>query len=224
MPSTDPTHHDLSTDPELGDWRVILDRLHTRLLTGDFATGARLVGRIAEVADGLGHHPDVDLRYAHVTVSTVSHDVGRLTGRDRELAVAVSRLAREEGVEAAPHQVSAVEIALDVLDAPAVEPFWAAVLGYEPDGEHQLRDAAGRLAPLWFQQMQEARPGRGRFHLDVNVPHDIARQRVDDALAAGGRLVTDEFAPSWWVLADAEGNEVCVCTWQGREGSGEQPV
>jgi 4a-hydroxytetrahydrobiopterin dehydratase len=27
--------------------------------------------------------------------------------------------------------------------------------------------------------------------------------------------VTDEFAPSWWVLADAEGNEACVCTWQG---------
>ncbi|KUG53584.1 pterin-4-alpha-carbinolamine dehydratase [Serinicoccus chungangensis] len=224
MASPHPTDHDLSTDPELGDWRVMLDRLHTRLLTGDFTTGARLVARIAEVADELDHHPDVDLRYGHVTVTTISHDVGRLTARDRRLAAAISRLAREEGVEAAPHQVSAVEIALDVLDVTAVEPFWAAVLGYETDGEHQLRDAAGRLAPMWFQQIDEARPGRGRFHLDVDVPHDLARQRVDAALAAGGRLVTDEFAPSWWVLADAEDNEVCVCTWQGREGSGERPV
>jgi 4a-hydroxytetrahydrobiopterin dehydratase len=33
-------------------------------------------------------------------------------------------------------------------------------------------------------------------------------------LAAGGLLVTDAHAPSWWVLADAEGNELCVCTRQ----------
>jgi 4a-hydroxytetrahydrobiopterin dehydratase len=32
--------------------------------------------------------------------------------------------------------------------------------------------------------------------------------------------VTDEYAPSWWVLADAEGNEACVATvgWTGPEG------
>lgn len=30
--------------------------------------------------------------------------------------------------------------------------------------------------------------------------------------AAGGRLLTDEHAPSFWVLADGEGNEACVCT------------
>jgi 4a-hydroxytetrahydrobiopterin dehydratase len=29
--------------------------------------------------------------------------------------------------------------------------------------------------------------------------------------------VTDEYAPSWWVLADAEGNEACVTTWMGRD-------
>lgn len=221
MPAAGPSDHDLSTDPELDDWRVVLGRLQTRLLTGDFATGARPVARIAELADELDHHPDVDLRYTHVTVTTVSHDVGRLTARDRRLASAISRLAQEEGVEAAPHQVSALEIALDVLDGPAVEPFWAAVLGYESDGEDEVVDPAARSATLWFQQMDEARPGRGRFHLDITVPHDVAPERVEAALAAGGRLVTDEFAPSWWVLADAEGNEVCVCTWQGREGSGE---
>ena len=48
------------------------------------------------------------------------------------------------------------------------------------------------------------------------VPHDVAEQRVADAIAAGGTLVTDEFARSWWILADADGNEACVCTWQDR--------
>jgi len=37
------------------------------------------------------------------------------------------------------------------------------------------------------------------------------------ALDAGGRLVDASFARSFWVLADAEGNEVCVCTWADRD-------
>jgi len=35
--------------------------------------------------------------------------------------------------------------------------------------------------------------------------------------AAGGRLVTDRYASSWWMLADAEGNEACVATWMRRK-------
>jgi 4a-hydroxytetrahydrobiopterin dehydratase len=53
--------------------------------------------------------------------------------------------------------------------------------------------------------------------VDVSVPHDEAPSRVAAAIAAGGRLVTAEFAPSWWVLADPEGNEACVAIWMGRE-------
>jgi 4a-hydroxytetrahydrobiopterin dehydratase len=40
---------------------------------------------------------------------------------------------------------------------------------------------------------------------------------VRAALGAGGRLVDDSFARSFWVLADAEGNEACVCTWTDRD-------
>ena len=56
-----------------------------------------------------------------------------------------------------------------------------------------------------------------RIHLDVTVPHDVAEQRVAAALAAGGTLVNGERARAFWVLADPEGNEACVCTWQGRD-------
>jgi 4a-hydroxytetrahydrobiopterin dehydratase len=65
--------------------------------------------------------------------------------------------------------------------------------------------------------MGEPRPQRNRIHLDVSVPHDEARQRMDAALAAGGTLVYDAEAPAFWVLADPEGNEACVTTWQGRD-------
>lgn len=216
------TEHELSHDPDLVDWRVLLGRLHARFRTGGLSAGAEFVSRVAVRADELDHHPDIDLRYAHVTVTTVSHDVGRLTGRDRRLAIAISAIAAELGLTPAPEQLSVLEIGLDVMAAGDVAPFWRAVLGYQPEAggteDDALVDPASRHASLWFQQMDERRAERGRFHLDITVPHDVAEERLAAALAAGGRLVTDEFAPSWWVLADAEGNEVCICTWQGRDG------
>ncbi len=58
---------------------------------------------------------------------------------------------------------------------------------------------------------------RNLIHLDVDVAPDLARPRIDAALAAGGTLLADDGAPAFWVLADPEDNEVCVCTWQGRD-------
>lgn len=50
-----------------------------------------------------------------------------------------------------------------------------------------------------------------RWHLDVWVAHDEAQNRIASALGAGGRLVSDAAAPSYWVLEDPEGNRVCLC-------------
>ena len=66
-------------------------------------------------------------------------------------------------------------------------------------------------------QMDEPRRQRNRIHVDVDVAHDGAQDRIDAALAAGGRLLSDYAAPAFWVLADPEGNEACICTWQGRD-------
>jgi 4a-hydroxytetrahydrobiopterin dehydratase len=111
--------------------------------------------------------------------------------------------------------VQAVEVAIDTLDADRIRPFWAAVLAYR-DVDGVLVDPLRLGPPMWFQTMDEPRPGRDRFHIDVSVPHDEAEARIEAALAAGGRMVTDRYARAWWVLADADGNEACVCTWQDR--------
>jgi len=108
------------------------------------------------------------------------------------------------------------------MDIPTIRPFWRAVLAYtdEPgyDGPTDpLVDPAREGPAVWFQQMDQPRPQRNRIHLDVSVPHDEADRRIESALAAGGTLVSDKRARAFWVLADAEGNEVCVTTWQDRD-------
>lgn len=203
-------------------WRVLLGRLHATFATGTFAAGLGLVERIAAAAEEAGHHPDVDLRYPAVHVALVSHDANGLTERDVALAYRISVIADDLGVAGVPGGPQELEVAVDALDIAAVRPFWKAVLGYEdepppaPDASPALRDPAGRGPALWFQQMDVPRPQRNRIHLDVTVPHDVAEARVRAAIDAGGHLVSDAAAPAFWVLADAEGNEACICTWQGR--------
>jgi len=66
--------------------------------------------------------------------------------------------------------------------------------------------------------MNEPRPdGGGAIHVAIWVPYEQAEARVAAALAAGGRLVRDEFAPAWWTLADAAGNEADIGTTMSRD-------
>jgi 4a-hydroxytetrahydrobiopterin dehydratase len=66
--------------------------------------------------------------------------------------------------------------------------------------------------------MDAPRKQRNRIHFDVAVSHDEAEDRIRAALAAGGVLVSDAQARAFWILADIEGNELCICTWLDRDG------
>jgi 4a-hydroxytetrahydrobiopterin dehydratase len=201
----------------LEEWRYAMGAIHATFLAGSYTTAAELVSSITEAAEAAQHHPDIDVRYpGRVMVALTTHAVGGLTDRDVELARRVSALAEAAGAAPEPHAAQIVEFAIDTLDADRIRPFWKAVLGYD-DAGGALVDPLRVGPPMWFQQMDEARTERSRFHVDVTVAHDIAVARVDAAIAAGGTLVTDRFARSWWVLADADGNEACICTWQDRD-------
>lgn len=210
---------------DLPDWRLLLRSLHARFEL-EYGDALALVAAIGAHAAEVDHHPDIELRYGAVRVVTHSHDVGGVTARDVALARRVSELAREHGARPAPEKVQALEIALDTPDLARIKPFWQAVLGLadNPRDGDELADARGTGLPgFWFQTSEPTEEdrvgepaGRMRFHLDITVPHDVALDRVEAALAAGGRLVTAEHARSFWVLADAEGNKACVCTWQDR--------
>jgi|SRR5829696_2520855 len=198
------------------DWRALFWGVYAYFRTGSFAKGVALVDAIGRLADAADHHPDVDLRYAGLTVRLSTHEVQGLSERDVELARQISAAARDLGVEAEPSAVQYVQIAIDALVTADVRPFWQAVLGYRPVGDEDLVDPRGAGPAVWFQQMDAPRPQRNRIHVDVSVPHDQAEARVQAALAAGGRLLRGQ-PPSWWTLADAEGNEVDIASWQGRD-------
>jgi 4a-hydroxytetrahydrobiopterin dehydratase len=204
------------------DWRVLGEGACAYFRTGSFAAGAQLVHAISQLAGLHDHHPDVDLRHEGVIVRliTITHDYYGLSERDVELARQISAAARELDMPADPTAVQTVQVTIDALVPPEVLPFWRAVLGYQnrsDSPDEDLIDPNGRGPSFWFQQMDAPRPQRNRIHLDVWVPHDQAEARVAAAIAAGGHLVTDQHAPEWWVLADAEGNEADVCTWMGRD-------
>lgn len=205
----------------LGDWRYLLGELAARFDTAGPREGAELALAIAEAGVRMHHHPEVDLRPDHLVVRTRTEAADGLTQYDVDLARAVSDLAETAGAVPRPARVASLELAIDTVDADVIRPFWVAVLGGEPDAGGDLRDPAGQLPDLWFQEMDPPRTDRNRIHLDLTLPHDVAEARVAAALAAGGRLVSDERAPAWWVLADADGNEICICTWQARSHSGE---
>ena len=199
------------------DWRVLWWQAFALFRTKSFATGLALVNEIGRLAEEANHHPDLNLRYGVLEVRLATHDTLSLTTADLDLCRAISAAAADLGVTADPAATRTWEFALDAVDVDAVRRFWSAVLGYELIGDTDIVDPIGLYPPVFVQQMDAPREGRNRIHIDLGVPHDVAEARVAAAVAAGGRVVRDEFAPAWWTLADPEGNEVDVATWQGRE-------
>lgn len=217
-----PTRQQISDAVDPAGWRLVLGAIYTEVRAPSLveATGAASVAVSAVGADGQGHLT-VDVRADRAVLRLQSADVGAVTGRDIRLAHEVSGAVATRGLQPTPGAVQTLEIAIDALDIPLVRPFWKAITGYvdEPGSELQaaLLDPSGRGPAIWFQQMHAPRPQRNRIHIDVDVPAEAAAGRIDAAIAAGGRLLSDAEAPAFWVLADPEGNEACICTWQGRD-------
>ena len=196
------------------DWRVLFSGAHAYFRVASFEHGAQFVAAIAEVAESVGHFPDVDLRPEGVTIRTASGEYGALSQRDVELARQISVEARRLGVQPDPSQVQVVGINVAQDAGTDVGPFWAAALGYRSLGaEEDVVDPHRRNPHVAFQNLRRPRPGRGRIHIDVSVPKDQAEARVAAALAAGGRLVDETHAPYWWTLKSPENHGVDIAAW-----------
>lgn len=60
-----------------------------------FPAAVAFVQRLVAPAEGMNHHPDVDLRYNRVIVALSTHDAGGITANDFALAAAIEQLPPE---------------------------------------------------------------------------------------------------------------------------------
>lgn len=198
----------------LDDWQGMPECIKARFLTGDFATGLDLVAEIGTRAEAAGHHPDVTLTFPHVDIRLTSHDTGAVTERDLDLAGQISEAAASAGVKADPAAPIVLELGLDTAHKDAIAPFWAALLTGDAGNVSgpDVVDPSGQVPLLWFQECEEHEVPHQRLHVDMSVPAAVAPDRIRAAVEAGGTIVDEEEAPSFTVLADADGNRACVCT------------
>ena len=54
----------------------------------DFTHALQFVNQLAQTAESINHHPDIDIRYNKVRIALTTHDSGGLTQNDIELAAA----------------------------------------------------------------------------------------------------------------------------------------
>jgi 4a-hydroxytetrahydrobiopterin dehydratase len=61
----------------------------------DFRTAIRLVNEVAEVAEQLNHHPDIDIRWTSVSFTLTTHSKGGVTSNDLELAARINPIVAQ---------------------------------------------------------------------------------------------------------------------------------
>jgi 4a-hydroxytetrahydrobiopterin dehydratase len=71
---------------DLEDWELEGDAITKTFRFHDFVGSVDFVNAVAEAAEGMQHHPDIDIRYNKVTLTLSTHEAGGLTRSDFELA------------------------------------------------------------------------------------------------------------------------------------------
>jgi 4a-hydroxytetrahydrobiopterin dehydratase len=206
-------------DAGLVDWRKLAQALHARYSVPDYDAAAAFLTAIAQVAGVDGHHPEVRLTRGAIDISLCTHEDGLwVTQKDIDLARRITDIAEKSGLEPRPFEVTQLEIALDTPQEDSCGPFWSILLTGSADNRiyDSIFDPTGRVPGLWFQGTDAHETPRQRWHFDLWLAPEAAEEKITAALGAGGSLVDDSEAPSFTILADPDGNRVCICTALGR--------
>ncbi|GAB4081669.1 4a-hydroxytetrahydrobiopterin dehydratase [Modestobacter muralis] len=83
---------------ELHDWTGDVHGIHRRTQGIDFRAAAAHVLALADVADALDHHPDVEISYGTLTVHLLTHSVDAVTELDVEFARRADELLAAQSV------------------------------------------------------------------------------------------------------------------------------
>src|SRR2546430_250973 len=108
-------------------------------------------------------------------------------------------------------------LVLDCADPEKLARFWAPALGYTnlgAAGNYVLLMPADSGRPkLLLQAVPEAKVTKNRVHLDIETADIEEEASRLEGLGAQRRELKarEEHGTRWFVMADPEGNEFCVC-------------
>lgn len=197
----------LEAHPGLDDWRCLSRGAAAWFATASHTDGARLVGRVLQVAAGHGHPiPDLDLRQRGVQVRLPRGQDG-FSPRAVALAREISSEARGLGLNSDTAVVQDVQLTMDTADPGPLMAFWEVALGYQQDGEEDVVDPGRRHPPIWLQGLDTPRPHRHRIHLDSVATQEVSVATHDALVSQGAVSVHHGY---YATVADPEGNEVDV--------------
>ncbi len=77
----------------LPGWERSGEAIARTFACGDFVGSVRFVESLVEPAEGMNHHPDLEISWDKVTVTISTHSEGGLTAADFELAAKVDALS-----------------------------------------------------------------------------------------------------------------------------------
>ncbi|GAA1587925.1 4a-hydroxytetrahydrobiopterin dehydratase [Kribbella karoonensis] len=77
---------DVALRDHLPNWKVVDNELVRSVKRDNFLDGIRLVATVAQLAESMNHHPDIDIRYTTITFRVSSHEAGGITDDDLVLA------------------------------------------------------------------------------------------------------------------------------------------
>ena len=75
-------------------WRLKGRRINRLFVFDDFMGVIKFLNRVARLAEGMNHHPDITINYNKIRLSLTTHDEGGLTARDFKLARKINALKR----------------------------------------------------------------------------------------------------------------------------------
>ncbi|PZS28237.1 MAG: glyoxalase [Pseudonocardiales bacterium] len=112
-------------------------------------------------------------------------------------------------------------VTFDCADPFALAAFWTQVTGFgedpdngnDPSDDEALLVGSGGAPALLFIQVPEAKTVKNRVHLDLEPTDRTRDEEVERLLTLGATLVADFRGPDgrgFVVLADPEGNELCI--------------
>lgn len=82
---------------DLPGWERDGDAIQMFAKLADFVTAIGVVDRVAEDAESVQHHPDIDIRYNSLKFTLSTHSEGGLTAKDTDLAAKINQRVSDAG-------------------------------------------------------------------------------------------------------------------------------